>query len=208
MLKSTVLAFVFIFTGIFSITAQKSKGFDLGGNIGYNTSAATSLQGILSTTELSSYNIAVHAEYYFSDRWSIKSKLILDNKGWGNGIVIGQNANIILVSDVRLTYLTLPIMANWHFGSTRKWYLHFGMFTGVLLKATALETGEDIKNSINNIDLGMAVGIGYKFPIAEKTSLMIEYDGQVGFLNTLRNDRGDAARNTRVSINLGVIFDL
>lgn len=208
MLKNILLTIVLLLSIAHSLTAQKSKGFEFGGNVGYSSSTATSLNGILSTNELSSFNLGINAEYYFSDRWGIKSKLILDNKGWGNGVVIGQNANIILVSDLRITYLTLPVMANWHFGSTRKWYLHFGMYTGVLLKATALETGQDIKSTIKNVDFGIALGIGYKFPISEKSFLFVEYDGQGGTINVLKNDRGDGARNTRASINFGILFDL
>lgn len=202
------LLWIFIVSvGVFACNAQKSSGFEFSGNIGWNSSVASSLSGVLTTSELSSYNVAFGVEYYFSDRWGLKSKLIYDKKGWGDGFII-EPGSIITTTDIELTYITIPVMANWHFGSTRKWYLHFGFFTGFLLDAQAKATGDDIQDTVKSIDFGLAVGVGYKFPVSEKTKLFVEYDGQSGIVRVLENSSGYVGRNTRVSINLGVIFDL
>lgn len=50
--------------------------------------------------------------------------------------------------------------------------------------------------------------IGYKFELNDKTKLFIEYDGQSGFTDIFKINNGDAVRNGRSSLNLGVLFNL
>jgi hypothetical protein len=193
--------------GFGTAQAQQTSGFKLGGNIGANFAAVTDNSGQNSTDAITSFNIAATGEYYFSDRWGLKAKLILDNKGWGNGFISDGSGNVT-ITDFSLTYLTLPVMANWHFGSTRKWYLNFGLYAGFLLNGEADANGMDISEAIQSVDVGLALGIGYKFPIAENTFMFIEYDGQGGFLDVFEDNLGDAVRNSRSSFNLGILFPL
>lgn len=194
------------FASITTVNAQKESGFELGGNVGVSTSVIATSDSQITSDNLTSFNLGLSGEYYFSSRWGLKAKLILDNKGWGNGFV--QVGNNFTTTDIKLTYLTLPVMANWHFGSTRKWYLHFGLYAGFLLNAEAKANGMDVSDAIESVDIGLAAGIGYKFPIAEKANMFIEYDGQGGFTDVFANNTGDAVRNSRSSFNIGVLFNL
>jgi len=95
-------------------------------------------------------------------------------------------------------------MANWHFGRTRDWYLHFGLYTGFLLNAKETAFNSNVKDGFNDTDFGLALGIGYKIPVSDKLKLIIEYDGQSGFKDIFkRNYSGNLTTNTRGSINVG-----
>ncbi len=55
-----------------------------------------------------------------------------DQKGWDDGTITDVNGTFI--TDYNLNYLTVPVMANWHFGRTKNWYLNFGAYTAILHK--------------------------------------------------------------------------
>lgn len=94
-MKKILFITIIIFTEIFSVNAQKESGFEIGGNIGLNVSVVTNANGVRTVKNFTSFNIGASGEYYFSDRWGLKTKLILDNKGWGNArYFLVQNGNI------------------------------------------------------------------------------------------------------------------
>lgn len=188
--------------------AQADKGdVELGLGVGLNFSTVNvPSDNNRSTDSKTALNFAFVGEYYFSDRWGIKSKLIYDQKGWGNGYVVTENENYI--TDYNVNYLTIPIMANWHFGSTRKWNLNFGPYVGFLLKAEDDKKGMDFKDAFNSTDVGIALGIGYKFPVSDTTKIYIEYDEQYGFTDVFADNTGTTAVNSRGSFNIGVLFTL
>lgn len=206
-MKKLVCIAMIAFAGLGTVKAQKTSGFELGANVGINFSVVSEIDGQNSTDYLTSFNFGISGEYYFSDRWGIKMKLISDSKGWGNGFITDQNLNII-TTDYELSYVTIPVMANWHFGSTRKWYLHFGPYVGFLTKAEDSELSTDVKSFINDTDFGLAVGIGYKFPVGEKAKLFFEYDAQSGFTDVFELNNGGSVKNSRSSFNFGVLFSL
>jgi opacity protein-like surface antigen len=221
-----ILTTLLILGGIYSIaSAQQKNDVQFGFNVGYNASTSMDNQAGFTNTSsysyLSGFNAAFSAEYYFSDRWSIKGKLIYDQKGWGNGYVVtqlttpdGQISNT-LAGDIRSNYLTVPIMANWHFGRRRNWYLHFGPYVGFLMNAKLNPYGGqgydggsvDVKNDLNSTDFGLALGIGIKFPISDKVKLFIEDDGQAGIANLIKQTDGSRnIQSERSSINIGFVF--
>ena len=205
-MKKLLLIAMIAFSGILTVNAQKTSGFELGGSLGLNYSVVAESDGQNSTDGFTSFNLAASGEYYFSDRWGLKAKLILDNKGWGNGFITDINGTT--TTDFKLSYLTVPVMANWHFGSTRKWYLHFGLYAGFLLNAEAQATGQDVSDGIQSVDIGLAAGIGYKFPVSENANMFIEYDGQGGFTDLFKDNLGTTVTNSRSSFNIGVLFSL
>ena len=99
-------------------------------------------------------------------------------------------------------------MANWHFGSNLNWYLNLGPYIGFLVGAEDSELGLDLKDGFNSTDFGLAFGIGYKFEIDDTIKLYFEYDGQSGLSDIFKVNTGDAIRNGRSSINVGVLFVL
>lgn len=204
-LAFTILNAVFVF-------AQEKGNFELGGNMGVNISnIAISGVDVDETNSKTGLNLAVSGEYYFNDRWGLKAKLIYDQKGWADSFVEVPFDNDpaviqIIEGDMELNYLSIPVMANWHFGKKRNWYLNFGLYTAFLLSAEV--AGIDTKEGFENSDFGLALGIGVKFPISDKAKLFLEYDAQSGFSNIFKDSGSISARNGRSAFNFGVLFSL
>ena len=197
--------------GIYTITQaqNKSTGNEFGIGIGYNAAYVTSSNQ--STKATSGFNIAIHNDFYFSDRWSLKAKAVYDQKGWGNGFlnVATSSGNINYTSvDYKLNYITVPVMANWHFGKTRNWYLNFGPYVGFLTGAhvRTVNGNIDVKSVFNSTDVGFDAGIGIKFPVSSKSKLYIEYDGQSGFGDIFKNSGSGSVTSARASFNVGLTF--
>lgn len=193
-----------IILGIFAAKAQKQEGFEIGTNIGIGEAGVVA-SGENNTDTRVTYNIGVSCEYYFSDRWGVKLKVIWDEKGYSNGTIIDQNF-YINTTDIHLDYVTIPLMANWHFSKHRRWYLSFGPYLGILTRAEDSKLHSDIKKQMNGSDFGYALSIGYKYEITNNTKLFLEFDGQYGIKNIIAGDYN--VWNTRGACNIGVMVNL
>lgn len=204
------LLFITVLTifGTFNINAQDQGDFEFGGGFGLNVSNVSTADGQDSTSSLISFNAGLTGEYYFSDRWGVKIKLIYDNKGWADGFIDNHNTGQSITTDFKLTYVTVPLMANWHFGSNLNWYLNFGPYIGFLINAKDSELGIDVKEGFNSTDFGLALGIGYKFEIDDDIKLYVEYDAQSGLSDIFKDNSGQTIRNGKSSFNVGVLFIL
>ena len=141
---------------------------------------------------ISTLSIGVGADYYLNNRWSIRSGLHYQTMGSSFGDSI-----------LGLSYLTVPLNANWHFGKTRKWNLNFGPSVGLLTYAKLEDV--DVKDSFNKVQVGLNVGIGYKFELTKKLSLLVDYQGMAGLTNAAK----DATfKNGYGSVNVGAVFKL
>ena len=184
--------------------AQKKGAVEFGFNIGYNGSSVTTPDG--NTDRLSGFNAAASADYYFSKIWSVKAKLIYDQKGWANGFYENFDTGESYRTDYRLNYITIPVTANWHFGNTRNWHLNFGPYVGFLTSANETRFGMDVKEAFNSSDFGLSVGVGVKIPVSDKLKLSLEYDTQGGLANIFKQSDGATILNSRYSLNVGVNF--
>ena len=81
----------------------------------------------LSNKIRTSFNAGVIGEYYFSNRWSLRSGLVYDSKG--SKVKLSGEEYID-----KLNYIAVPLHANWHFGSNRNWFLNFGPTLGFFSK--------------------------------------------------------------------------
>ncbi|WP_222983766.1 porin family protein [Flagellimonas meishanensis] len=177
----------------FCVQAQDKGDFELGIGAGINFGNFYGDSAFLFSTRVST-QIGVLGEFYFSDRWGLKTGFVYDSKGAdGSG------------NETKLDYLFIPIYANWHFGRNRNWYLNFGPHIDFLLSAEDEIVG-DLKNDTSSFDVGLGVGIGHKFKISDTTGIFIEYQGAGGFINVVDNDTGFELLNTRAALNVGVVF--
>lgn len=206
-MKRQLLIMTLCVFGLFNANAQDSGDFELGVNLGLNIANVSTIDGQNNANSKMGFNAGMSGEYYFSDRWGLKMKLIYDSKGWADGFITDENFDTV-TTDFKLNYITIPLMANWHFGSNRNWYLNFGPYMGLLISAEDSELGMDLKDLFKSSDFGLAYGIGYKFEISDDAKLYIEYDGQSGFAGIFEENSGDTVRNGRSSLNLGVLFNL
>lgn len=155
----------------------------------------------------SGYNSGVEfgatIDYYFNNRWSLRSGLIADKMG-------GRVRDAGDIYEDKLNYLSIPINANWHFGSTRKWNLNFGLSPSFLTSASYTINGAEKKISTSEIEsfqLGFTYGIGYKIEINKKFGVLIDTQ----FFNGLTNiNKSSEARivNAGYSLNVGGVIQL
>lgn len=195
--------------------AQTTGNFEMGVNTGLNIAYVSLGGSVLTSNPVLGFNAAVSGDYYFSDSWSLKVKAIYDQKGWGNGYLqetINGTTTTYNGLNYKLNYVTVPVMANWHFGRTKNWYLNFGAYAGFLMSASASgdpnQTNSDVKNYFNSTDFGLALGIGVNFPLSDKVKLFIEDDGQAGLPNIFKNNDGSSLQSARTSLNIGLHFSL
>lgn len=198
----TVVLFVFCLSNL--TFAQEKGAVEFGFNIGYNGASVSTSDG--NTDRIGGFNAAAAADYYFSKSWSIKGKLIYDQKGWSKGFIENLDTGEIFKTDYRLNYLTIPVTANWHFGNTKNWYLNFGPYLGFLMNAKETRFDLDVKEAFNSSDFGLSLGIGVKIPLSNKLKLSLEYDTQSGLANIFKESDGATVLNSRYSLNVGVNF--
>jgi len=198
---------IYLIIAAFALTATvkaQSKGnIEFGFNTGYSMSTISDDDDFAETNQ--TFNVGASADFYFSDRWSIKVKAIYDRKGWDKDFLYDTNGNAIR-TDINLDYLTIPVMANWHFGSKRNWYLNFGPYLGFLMSAKETTFDTDIKDAFNTTDAGLALGIGVKIPLSSKLKLFFEYDGQYGFSEVFKDNDNDRVTGSRDAFNIGLNF--
>ena len=107
-MKNLFLTAVLTLSSTLFCFAQNKGDVEFGVNLGFNLSNATA--GSFSEDTGTGFNAGFSTDYYFSDRWSIKGKLIYDQKGWDNGYF--QNQFGVFEADYNLNYLTIPVTAN------------------------------------------------------------------------------------------------
>ena len=202
-MKKIVLVVAIAVFGFTTSNAQSDKGdFTLAPQIGVNLATYYAGSSNVTFNNRNSFAGGLVGEYYFSNRWSLRSGLLYDPMGVKDGF---DNVD-------KLNYLTIPLNANWHFGSNRNWYLNFGLGVAFLLSAEAdLSDGTtvDLKDSVPGTDFGLMLGIGYKFDISDNFQLCIDYQGYGGFSNLDEaNNLPFDVRNSRSSFNIGGIFNL
>ena len=197
-MKNIFITMLFALGSITTSSAQDKGDLEFGVNIGYNSSSIT--DGYLAADNGSGVNIGLAADYFFSDSWSIKTKLIYDQKGWNNDNLGNGRTNI------NLDYLTIPVMANWHFAKKRNWYLNFGPYVGFLMTAEDSKNGIDVKDALNTTDFGIAFGIGVKIPVSNKLKIYFEYDAQSGFSDIFKDNPAGSVQGYRGAFNVGLNF--
>ena len=189
-----ILCLVFAITS-FNVFAQaREKGtIELTPQIGYVTSYFDA-EGTSSEDSRSSIRFGVTGDYFFNDRWSLRSGVVYSSMG---ADVVGQ--------EFAVNYINIPLNANWHFGSTRKWNLNFG-FTPSFL-ASADVSGIDFSDAVENFQFGLSYGIGYKLELTEKLSLLFDLQGFTG-LTDIAIDPDTKIENVSGSLNIGAVFKL
>ncbi|MCF8321516.1 MAG: PorT family protein [Flavobacterium sp.] len=201
-MKKTIFSIVAIATFSFTTAQQKERGtFEITPKIGSSSFAQYDGE------EFSEYNSGIEfgitADYYFNNRWSLRSGLIAYKMG-------GKDKTNFYVLEDKLNYLGIPVNANWHFGSTRKWNLNFGLSPSFLTKATENETGkfEEVNSKyINSFQIGFTYGIGYKIEINKKFGILIDAQFFNGLSKAYKYNTFETT-NGGYSYNIGGVIHL
>jgi long-subunit fatty acid transport protein len=193
-MKKVILSALAVFAFSFANAQLREKGeIEIIPQIGYASSNFYG-ESDLDNSALSSVSFGVGADYFFNDRWSLRSGLLY--QPMGSKFDGGED---------KLNYLTVPVNANWHFGSTRKWNLNFGPSIGFL--TSAKENGGDIKDMVNSTQIGLNYGIGYKIEVSENFSILLDYQGMSG-LSEIPKDSDLTFKNAYGSFNVGAVLKL
>jgi hypothetical protein len=203
-MKKNILVALIAFGISSNLSAQKKGDVEFGVNIGFNNSSVSDEYGSYDSSI--GLNLGGSLDYYFSRDWSLKVKMIYDQKGWDNDFIRNLDDGRLYPTDYNLDYLTIPVMANWHFGNRREWYLNFGPYFGFLISAKDTQFDADLKKFFNTNDFGLAAGIGVKIPISNKLRFFAEIEGQGGFTDINKDPGYRSLTNSRSSLNVGLNF--
>lgn len=175
MKKLLLIAAVAVF-GLTSVNAQErdSGDIEVAPYVQYLTSFFNG-DNAESSNSRNSASFGVKGDYFFNDSWSLRSGISYDSMGAKDAF-----------DEAELTYINIPLNANWHFGSTRKWNLNFGVTPGFLSKAEF--NGMDIKEFQQSFQLGVSYGIGYKLEITDNFSVLFDAQGLVGVTSINESD--------------------
>lgn len=133
------------------------------------------------------YLAGVQADYFLHRNWSLKTRINYERRYY--------------TSYSEDNYIAPQLLASWHFGAAKKWYMHLGPAYSYSLK-------DNLSNS-----LGGDFGIGLQFPI-EKAKFFFEYDVLVEsttsnftYVDFNGNPAGDTSEGGyRFSLKLGISF--
>ena len=200
-MKKKLLFSVITLSSFLSMNAQFEKGdLTLSPQLGINFTRYMSPDVNYNT--LTSISIGVSGDYYFSDRWSLKSGLNFYNMGAEDRYGIMD----------KLSYLSVPMNANYHFGKKRNWYVNFGPTMHFLVSAKSEfpdNSSVDIKNFVSSFDIGLGMGIGYTFNVSENFKMFVDYQGYLGFIDVAKSGvLPYSISNARDGFNVGAIFKL
>lgn len=193
-MKKIVLSAIAIFAFGFANAQLRDKGdVDIIPQIGVISANYYDGESGSGNSPITSASFGVTGNYFFNDRWSLLS-----------GVVYQPMGTEISGYKDELKYVTIPVNASWHFGSTRKWNLNFGPSVGFLTSAKTNE-GLDFKDAMNSTQIGLNIGIGYKIEISDNFSLLIDYQSLTGLTEAAKDF---SVKNTAGTFNLGGVIKL
>jgi long-subunit fatty acid transport protein len=143
---------------------------------------------------LNSKNFGITGDYYLNEIWSLRTGLLYQKMG---GKTFSDNFEV--------DYINLPINANWHFGSTKKWNLNFGITAG--FRANNSEKQNVLGAQIKNTQTGFNLGIGYKIELTKNIGILLDYQYFSGLTN-IDKDEIYVLTNKGANLNIGAVIKL
>ena len=206
--KTTLILLALIFTS--SIYSQ----IKIGVNAGATYSKFYGNVSIENTNAGISFLIGASFEYYLNESLSLKTNLNFERKSFNLKFPeiddIGNPTGGELKITTDFDYLTLPIMAKYEFGNSKKFFVNGGPFLGFLLSVKSkLDNFPDIDFTTlyKKIDIGLSFGIGTKIYLNDRSNLNIELRENLGLKNisdVVVIDNGNIKTN---SLNLILTWD-
>jgi hypothetical protein len=191
-------------------------GFHSGININSAYGSALSKEYKRSLTGAS---IGGHIKFNITPYFGIQLQPQYDQNGWtyrnlyfatGSGSAIGQGE---VVS--RLSYINLPVLAQYEMGKKIKFHIVAGGFAGVLLKNMLItnitdpappnetSTSKSKSNSRRSINAGISFGAGLQIPAGKKLKIDIQVLDNYGLANI--NKPGNMSPSTIKTNALGLL---
>lgn len=195
MLLSTIALFTITFTN-----AQKSGKGDVELIPFVSLQVASLSDTFFYTSSRISGTFGVRTDYYLNDRWSLRSGIQYDKFG-----SIEDDTFIFTSKKLFIDYLSIPVNANWHFGSTRKWNLNFGLTPSFLVNVSPKQD-EDL---INSFLLSISYGIGYKFEINRCINILFDVQAIISVTDVSKPiNSNEPGKSFAGSYSLGLVHKL
>lgn len=139
--------------------------------------------------------IGTSIEYLFSENTSLKTNINYERKSFSRDINLGSISdpfdpvlsNNSVKARTTLSYLSIPVMVGYKFGSNKNFFINGGPFIGFFLDSGAKVDGEKVDENSNDLfnssDYGFSLGIGTKIKLNETNNLNIELRNNLGLSN-------------------------
>lgn len=199
-MKKVFLLFLTVFST--TVFAQGKGDVEFGLNIGGNLSNIT--QADYTYSYAIGFNAGISMEYYFSNSWGIKGKLIYDQLGWDDDLIYDVETDRYVSTNFRLNYLTIPVMADYHFGNKKEFYFNAGPYVGILLDAHETRYDSDMKEFFNTTDFGLMLGVGYTTLLSEKVKFFAGFDARGGIIDIIKYNENPVVLNSCMNFNIGI----
>ena len=161
-----------------------------------------------------SFLIGASFEYYLYESLSLKTNLNYERKSFNTKIPEFDDIGFPTGGEVKITtnfdYLTLPIMAEYEFGNSKKFFVNGGPFLGFLLSTKSKADNFPYYDSTllnKKIDIGLSFGIGTKIYLNDRSSLNIELRENLGLINISDVEVFDNGTIKTNSLNLILTWD-
>lgn len=164
------------------------------------------------------FNYGLITEFAFTENYAFATGLTVDHKGGKfktkEEVLIDSATTDFIYSDVNLRYVEIPAtikMKTNQIGSVR-YYGQFGLAPAFLIGAkgttkygpTTVADDVDIKESVNNINLSLVIGLGLEYNLSGNTNLLVGFIYKNGFSDIIDGDQKGNV-NT-IGLNLGILF--
>ena len=163
-------------------------------------------------------NIGLSVDYFLSSHWSVKGKLVYDQKGLDGQFLRRPSDEASgfsfreVNSDFKMDYLTIPVSVNWHFGKKVEIEMGVGGYVGVLLDSNDDEHQFELGRSrrFSKTDFGAVGALVAKYRLTDEFKIGLEYELQQGFSEVYKSQYSvDLTHyNSRHSINIGCYYSL
>lgn len=169
------------------------------------------------------FNVGGHIKLNTSKRFGIKATLQYEQNGWAYRSLTFQNnsGTTLGKGDVlfKLNYLTLPVLAEYSFGSKITINTSAGVFFGVLLnnqiitkikepeppnERTTTKSKSDYRKSANS---GISFGCGVQVPFSPKLKIAVNVHDNYGLLN-INKSTGSSTNTTIKTNSLSLAFGI
>ncbi len=194
-----------LLSSFLSFTQIREKGaIELTPIVGLSTSYHIH-SALFGSSPVSDFQVGIYGNYFFNDRLSLRSGLLYQKMG-------SKKIDVAIFNNdysEKTNYLTLPLVINFHFGDSKKWYVNYGISLGALINAKAdYYDGNgfvDIKDLAKPMQFGLNGGIGYKFEISPEFVIVLDNSNMLGLTKTTEEKKGN---NFYMSFNIGVVFKI
>ena len=191
MYKALIIILLFPF---FSFSQDFKFGIELGPSVNF-LRGSYQLYYTYKPEPTIKYFAGLNFEYQFTENFSLKTRLIFENKG---GLISYKSIDGFDSSQGNVTrnftyeYISIPILIKYKLGKQKRFYLTSGFSLGYLLQRRLRinyfdQYQSELIYSTSNtqkIDFGILMGFGWDIQISEKINFTMVLNNNLGLIDT------------------------